>query len=323
MPGRPSRTIRRVWLRTIRSARRFRVTILAAQEAATCAALSDQSTGSTAAPGLAGAATGNVASSAALSIGGRATREYGLHRSIYLRGWAARSVMGAAARRRAGPRRCVAANAAYVSVAAPRRRRACVRAAVLAGGPIGRSAPGLAYDEIVRVVVNATPPPPGNFQADLAALSSAPTVAASPTPAPKKRGINLGNIAGVLAGGGCGRRRRRGRRRPHLERDRELALGVAGRAVRGARRGSAGLPLAALDALRVLERLGARRGRHRPDLDDPQVRRRPGHSARPRGQDLRGLRPQHRADRGAGCCAAGAARSPAAGPIRPSRGRQW
>jgi hypothetical protein len=61
---------------------------------------------------------------------------------------------------------------------------------------------GLAYDEIVRVVVNATPPPPGNFQADLAAATSPQAVAASPTPAPKKRGIGLGTIAGVLAGGG-------------------------------------------------------------------------------------------------------------------------
>jgi hypothetical protein len=61
---------------------------------------------------------------------------------------------------------------------------------------------GIAYDEILRVVVNATPPPPGNFQADLAALSAPQAVAASPTPAPKKRGISLGNIAGALAGGG-------------------------------------------------------------------------------------------------------------------------
>jgi hypothetical protein len=68
--------------------------------------------------------------------------------------------------------------------------------------PSAAPPPGLAYDEIVRVVVGATPPPPGNFQADLAALSSAQAVAASPTPAPKKRGINLGNLASVLANGG-------------------------------------------------------------------------------------------------------------------------
>ena len=69
--------------------------------------------------------------------------------------------------------------------------------------PSAAPPPGLAYDEIVRVVVNATPPPPGNFQADLAALN-APAVAASPTPAPKKRGLGIGAIAGALAGGGVG-----------------------------------------------------------------------------------------------------------------------
>ncbi|HEV2738780.1 MAG TPA: hypothetical protein VGU66_09395 [Candidatus Elarobacter sp.] len=69
--------------------------------------------------------------------------------------------------------------------------------------PSAAPPPGLAYDEIVRVVVNATPPPPGNFQADLAAVTSAQT-AASPTPAPKKRGIGIGAIAGALAGGGPG-----------------------------------------------------------------------------------------------------------------------
>ncbi|HEV3088060.1 MAG TPA: hypothetical protein VGX96_12605 [Candidatus Elarobacter sp.] len=67
--------------------------------------------------------------------------------------------------------------------------------------PSAAPPPGLAYDEIVRVVVNASPPPPGNFQADLAALSSQ-AVAASPTPAPKKRGINIGNIASVIVSGG-------------------------------------------------------------------------------------------------------------------------
>ena len=67
--------------------------------------------------------------------------------------------------------------------------------------PSAAPPPGLAYDEIVRVVVNATPPPPGNFQADLAAVTSA-SVAASPTPAPKKRGISIGAIAGAIAGGG-------------------------------------------------------------------------------------------------------------------------
>ncbi|MEA2785603.1 MAG: hypothetical protein QOF71_1707 [Candidatus Eremiobacteraeota bacterium] len=68
--------------------------------------------------------------------------------------------------------------------------------------PSAAPPPGLAYDEIVRVVVNATPPPPGNFQADLAALTSPQALAASPTPAPKKRGISIGAIAGAIAGGG-------------------------------------------------------------------------------------------------------------------------
>lgn len=67
--------------------------------------------------------------------------------------------------------------------------------------PSAAPPPGLAYDEIVRVVVGATPPPPGNFQADLAALN-APQTAASATPAPRKRGIGIGAIAGAIAGGG-------------------------------------------------------------------------------------------------------------------------
>jgi hypothetical protein len=76
-------------------------------------------------------------------------------------------------------------------------------AALIAPGvPSAAPGPGLAYDEIVRVIVNATPPPPGSFQADLAALNSPPALAASPTPAPRKRGINIGNIAGAIAGGG-------------------------------------------------------------------------------------------------------------------------
>jgi hypothetical protein len=58
---------------------------------------------------------------------------------------------------------------------------------------------GLAYDEIVRVVVGATPPPPGNFSADVAALASPAAIAA--TPAPRRHGFNLGAIAsGALTG---------------------------------------------------------------------------------------------------------------------------
>jgi hypothetical protein len=72
--------------------------------------------------------------------------------------------------------------------------------------PSAAPAPGLGYDEIVRVVVGATPPPPGNFQADVAALNAtAAAAAATPTPAPRKRGIGFGAIAGaVLGGGGAG-----------------------------------------------------------------------------------------------------------------------
>jgi hypothetical protein len=75
---------------------------------------------------------------------------------------------------------------------------------VAPGVPSAAPGPGIAYDEIVRVVVNATPPPPGNFQSDFAALNAPQAVAASPTPtpAPRKRGFSLGNIAGVIAGGG-------------------------------------------------------------------------------------------------------------------------
>jgi hypothetical protein len=73
--------------------------------------------------------------------------------------------------------------------------------------PSAAPAPGLGYDEIVRVVVGATPPPPGSFDADAAALNSAAAAAAAatPTPAPRKRGIGFGAIAGaVLGGGGIG-----------------------------------------------------------------------------------------------------------------------
>ncbi len=59
---------------------------------------------------------------------------------------------------------------------------------------------GLAYDEIVRIVANATPPPPGNFQADVAALNAKPVAAATPTSAPRRRGF--GGIVGAIAGGG-------------------------------------------------------------------------------------------------------------------------
>jgi hypothetical protein len=68
--------------------------------------------------------------------------------------------------------------------------------------PSAAPAPGVGYDEIVRIVVSATPPPPGNFQADVAALNAPNSQAASP--APRKRGIGLGAIAGAVLGGGGG-----------------------------------------------------------------------------------------------------------------------
>jgi hypothetical protein len=69
--------------------------------------------------------------------------------------------------------------------------------------PSAAPPPGLAYDEIVRIVVGATPPPPGSFQADVAAVNSPAPAASAPA---RKRGIgSLVNIAGaVLNGGGAG-----------------------------------------------------------------------------------------------------------------------
>jgi hypothetical protein len=74
-------------------------------------------------------------------------------------------------------------------------------ALVAPGTPTAAPAPGIAYDEIVRVLVSATPPPPGGFQSDLAAINDA-TIAATPTPEPRKRGIGLGQIASAVIGGG-------------------------------------------------------------------------------------------------------------------------
>jgi len=73
-------------------------------------------------------------------------------------------------------------------------------ALLMPGVPSAAPAPGLGYDEIVQVVVNATPPPPGNFQADVAALSNKAVAMAtpSPTPAPHKRGI--GGIGNIISG---------------------------------------------------------------------------------------------------------------------------
>jgi hypothetical protein len=68
--------------------------------------------------------------------------------------------------------------------------------------PEAAPAPGLQYDEIVRIVVNGSPPPPGQFQADLAAVHSATPVPVAQTPAPRRRGLgSLTNIAGAVLSG--------------------------------------------------------------------------------------------------------------------------
>ncbi len=78
-------------------------------------------------------------------------------------------------------------------------------ALLLPAVPHAAAGPGLQYDEIVRMVVGgSTPPPPGNFQADLAALASPAAVAATPAPK-KRRGFgNLGAFAGDLLTGNAG-----------------------------------------------------------------------------------------------------------------------
>jgi hypothetical protein len=74
-------------------------------------------------------------------------------------------------------------------------------ASMLPATPHAASPSGLQYDEIVRVVSGATPPPPGNFQADLAAINSRAAVAA--TAAPRRHGAfgNLGALAGAIVSG--------------------------------------------------------------------------------------------------------------------------
>lgn len=73
-------------------------------------------------------------------------------------------------------------------------------ALLMPGSTSAAPAPGLGYDEIVQVVTSATPPPPGNFQADVAALNTKAVAMAtpSPTPAPRKRGI--GGIGSIISG---------------------------------------------------------------------------------------------------------------------------
>ncbi len=75
-----------------------------------------------------------------------------------------------------------------------------VLAAFGLGGSVASSAPAaLQYDEIVRVIVGqATPPPPGSFQTDLAAIMNPPPAQTAQQPA-RKHG--LGNLLGAVLSG--------------------------------------------------------------------------------------------------------------------------
>lgn len=75
----------------------------------------------------------------------------------------------------------------------------CAFVAVAGTGGAALNAPAsLQYDEIVRVVVGeATPPPPGSFKADLAAIENPPSDQTAQ--APKKHGF--GNILGAVLSG--------------------------------------------------------------------------------------------------------------------------
>jgi hypothetical protein len=98
--------------------------------------------------------------------------------------------------------------------------------------PSAATAPGIAYDEIVRVLVTATPPPPGNFQADLAAVPTSPAPP-SEHPAPRRRGVLGALEATVLRGTGD-------------ETARDAAGGTASNAAADAMRRSLGLSFDAL-----------------------------------------------------------------------------
>jgi hypothetical protein len=65
--------------------------------------------------------------------------------------------------------------------------------------PSAAPAPGIAYDEIVRVLVSATPPPPGTFAADATAVAANPAPLATPAAEPHRRGMFGTLAASVLA----------------------------------------------------------------------------------------------------------------------------
>src|SRR5260370_21174491 len=73
-------------------------------------------------------------------------------------------------------------------------------ALIAPAAPSAAPPPGLAYDEILRVVVNAPAPPPGSFQAEVAAVHSPSPAATAP---PRKRRIpSFLNIAGTVFNAG-------------------------------------------------------------------------------------------------------------------------
>jgi len=74
-------------------------------------------------------------------------------------------------------------------------RMAAAVALFLPGMLSAQPAPGVAYDEVVRVFVGEAPPPPGNFAAVLAAASEATPVA---TLLPRRRGGLAGMADAVL-----------------------------------------------------------------------------------------------------------------------------
>jgi hypothetical protein len=104
-------------------------------------------------------------------------------------------------------------------------RMAAVIALFLPGMRSAQPAPGIAYDEVVRVIVGTSPPPPGSFADVLAAASRA-----TPVPAPRRGGL------AALAGAVLGRRESAA----ETEADRVFAAGAGGfaplfRAIEGGR----------------------------------------------------------------------------------------
>jgi hypothetical protein len=62
------------------------------------------------------------------------------------------------------------------------------------------SGSGLAYDEVVKFVGAASPPPPGSFKADYGAIVNGSAQSAA-APAPQRHRMSFGNIASQILGG--------------------------------------------------------------------------------------------------------------------------